>query len=159
MAYSRPLNDIRVGGEIDAKCTRCRRVTNHRIVAMVDGLVKRVICLTCDSQHTYHQPQDRKGPAAAQVRRVGRELKKTSAPQGGARVFALWMKGREELTAAGGQARPYRLQEGYQSGEAIDHPKFGLGFIQKIIPPGKMEVMFENEIKTLAMNTEPQTNQ
>ena len=152
MAYLRPLDDIRVGGEIDAKCTRCRRLTNHRIVAMVDGLVKRVICLTCHSQHNYHQPPGEKGPTAAQVRRVSKELKKTSAPQGGARVFAQWMKNREELASAGGQARVYRLQEGYQAGEAIDHPKFGLGFIQKIIPPGKMEVMFENDIKILAMN-------
>jgi hypothetical protein len=152
MAYSRPLNDIRVGGEIDAVCTRCRRDTNHRIVAMVDGRIKRVICLTCDSQHNYHQPPGQKGPASVQVRRVGKEMKKTSSPQGGPRVFALWMKSREELTNAGGRPRPYRLEEGYQSGEAIDHPKFGLGFIQKIIPPRKMEVMFENDVKTLAMN-------
>jgi len=154
MAYTRPLDDIRVGGEIDAVCTRCRRVTNHRIVAMVDGRIKRVICLTCDSQHNYHQPQGQKNPASVEVRRVGKELKKTSAPQGGPRVFAMWMKGREELAAGGGRPRPYRLQEGYQAGEAIEHPKFGLGFIQKIIPPRKMEVMFENDVKTLAMNAE-----
>jgi len=152
MAYSRPLDDIRVGGEIDAICTRCRRVTNHRIVALVDGLIKRVICLTCDSQHNYHQPPGQKKPVAAQVKRVGKEMKKTSAAQGGQRVFALWIKGREDLVAGGGQARPYKIQEGYQAGEAINHPKFGLGFIQQIIPPRKMKVMFENDVKTLAMN-------
>ena len=152
MAFSRPLDDIRVGGEIDAVCTRCRRITNHRIVAMVEGRIKRVICLTCDSQHNYHQPPGQKSQATLQVRRVGKEMKKTSAPQGGPRVFALWLKGREELSTGGGRPRPYRLQEGYQAGEAIDHPKFGLGFIQKIIPPRKMEVMFENDVKTLAMN-------
>ncbi|MDR2935255.1 MAG: hypothetical protein LBV70_05185 [Candidatus Adiutrix sp.] len=152
MAYSRPLDNIRVGGEIDAVCTRCRRDTNHRIVAMVDGRIKRVICLTCDSQHNYHQPPGQKNPAAVEVRRVGKALKKTLAPQGGPRVFAMWIKGREELAAGGLTPRPYRLEEGYQAGEAIEHPKFGLGFIQKIIPPRKMEVMFENDIKTLAMN-------
>ena len=150
MAYARPLDDIRVGGEIDAVCTRCRRVTNHRIVALVEGLIKRVICLTCDSQHNYHQPPDLKGPAAAQVRRISKDLKKTAAPQGGPRIFAQWARCREEL----GETRPqaYRLEETYQAGAAIAHSKFGLGFVQKVIPPGKMEVMFENDIKTLAMN-------
>ena len=151
MAYTRPLDDIRGGGEIDAGCTRCRLVTNHRIVAMVEGLVKRVICLTCDSQHNYHQPPGAKGPAAAQVRRVSRELKKTVAPQGGPRVFAKWISCRDEMGDSPPKA--YRFQESYQVGEAVAHPKFGLGFVQKIIPPSKMEVMFENDIKTLAMNT------
>ncbi len=152
MAYTRPLNDIRVGGEIDAVCTRCRMVTNHRIVAMVDGLIKRVICLTCDSQHNYHQPPGEKKPAAARVMRVAKDLKKTSAPAGGARVFAQWMANREEMNAAERVPVPYSFRETYGPGQPLDHPKFGLGFVQKIIPPNKMEVMFETEIKTLAMN-------
>jgi hypothetical protein len=36
--------------------------------------------------------------------------------------------------------------------EAIQHSKFGLGFVTKILSDQKMEVMFEKEIKTLAMN-------
>ena len=153
MAYTRPLDDIRVGGEIDAVCTRCRIVTNHRIVAMVDGLVKRVICLTCDSQHNYRQPPGEKRPIAAKVMRVAKEMKKTSAPTGGARVFAQWTQNREALNSSEIQPRPYSFKEIYKDGEAIEHSKFGLGFVQKIIPPNKMEVMFETEIKTLAMNS------
>jgi len=153
MAYTRPLNDIRAGGEIDAVCTRCRMVTNHRIVALVDGLVKRVICLTCDSQHNYHQPPGEKKQTAARVMRVSREMKKTSAPAGGgARVFAHWVRTRQEMKDAERTPTPYDFREVYEPGQPIDHPKFGLGFVQKIIPPNKMEVMFETDIKTLAMN-------
>jgi len=152
MAYTRPLDDIRVGGEIDAVCTRCRIITNHRIVAMVDGLVKRVICLTCDSQHNYRQPPGQKGPTSAKVVRVGREMKKTRALSGGARVFAQWMQNKEALAAIGEEPLPYSISHVYQPGQAINHAKFGLGFVQKIIPPNKMEVMFETEIKNLAMN-------
>ena len=153
MAYSRPLDDIRVGGEIDAVCTRCRMVTNHRIVAMLDGTVKRVICLTCDSQHNYHQPPGEKKRTETKVMRVSKEMKKTAAPAGGARVFAQWVKSGEELKETGGEARPYNLQAAFAEGEAIAHPKFGLGFVQKVIPPNKIEVMFETEVKTLAMNS------
>ncbi len=152
MEYKRPLSDIRVGGEIDAVCTRCRILTNHRIVAMVDGLVRRVICLTCQSQHNYRQPPGEKRPAAAKTVRVAKEMKKTSAPSGGARVFAQWMQSRDNLSASGEASRPYDFKEKYAPGQAICHAKFGLGFVQRIIPPNKMEVMFENEIKTLAMN-------
>ena len=150
MAYTRPLDDIRVGGEIDAVCTRCRILTNHRIVAMVNGMVKRVICLTCQSQHNYRQPPGEKKEAGARVMRVSKEMKKTSAPSGGARIFAQWVKSKEELNEA---PRPYKLQSAFETGEALEHPKFGLGFVQRVIPPNKIEVMFEAEIKTLAMNS------
>lgn len=153
MVYTRPLDDIRVGGEIDAVCTKCRMVTNHRIVAMVDGMVKRVICLTCDSQHNYRQPPgEKKRTEGSGVRRVSKEMKKTSAPSGGARVFAQWMQNKQALAASEGSTRPYNFKEIYEPGEAIEHGKFGLGFVQRVIPPNKMEVMFETEIKTLAMN-------
>ncbi|MDL2260070.1 hypothetical protein LJB99_04280 [Deltaproteobacteria bacterium OttesenSCG-928-K17] len=151
MAYTRPLDDIRVGGEIDAVCTRCRIMTNHRIVAMVDGLVKRVICLTCQSQHNYRQPPGEKRPQAAKVMRVSKEMKKTSAPDGG-RVFAQWMRKKQEMEAAELSPRAYGIAEKFEVDEALNHPKFGLGFVQRLIPPNKMEVMFETEIKTLVMN-------
>lgn len=151
MAYTRPLDDIRVGGEIDAVCTRCKILTNHRIVAMVDGTVKRVICLTCQSQHNYRQPPGEKKESGARVMRVSKEMKKTSAPAGGARVFALWIQSKEDLGETA--PRPYNIQAAFEAGEALSHPKFGLGFVQRVIPPNKIEVMFEMEIKTLAINS------
>ena len=152
MAYTRPLADIRVGGEIDAVCTRCRVITIHRIVAMVDGQVRRVICLSCDSQHNYHQPPGEKRQITEKVKRVAKEMKKTSAPSAGGRVFAMWMESKQALADSGASPRAYNLKALFEAGQALNHPKFGLGFVQKIIPPNKMEVMFDNEIKTLAMN-------
>lgn len=154
MAYTRPLADIRVGGEIDGMCTKCRRLTNHRIVAMVDGGVKRVICLTCDSQHNYRKASGEKRNGDSQVRRVSSALKKTSNPGGNGRIYAQWLSSSSELTSSGVPPLVYSFKETYEQGQALVHFKFGLGFVQKIIPPNKMEIMFENEIKTLAMNTE-----
>jgi hypothetical protein len=151
MAYTRPLDDIRVGGEIDAVCTRCKILTNHRIVAMVDGTVKRVICLTCQSQHNYRQPPGAKKESGARVMRVSKEMKKTTTPEGGARVFAQWVKSKEDLGEV--TPRPYNIAATFEAGEPLTHPKFGLGFVQKVIPPNKIEVMFETEIQTLAINS------
>jgi hypothetical protein len=110
-----------------------------------------VICLTCQSQHNYRQPPGEKKPGTAKVMRVSREMKKTTTPAGGARVFAQWVKNKEDLGET--EPRLYNFQAAFEAGEPLSHPKFGLGFVQKVIPPNKIEVMFEMEIKTLAINS------
>jgi hypothetical protein len=143
-----PREEIRVSSEIDGYCTKCRMITNHRVVAMVDGVVKRVICLTCDSQHNYRTPPGQKPLKTSKAKRVGKELKRArtaEAPQ----TFEKWIELKENLTD---EPRPYNMNESYTEGEAVSHGKFGLGFVMKEVPPRKMEVMFETEIKTLAMN-------
>lgn len=146
------FNEVRVGAEIDAKCTRCRLVTNHRVVAMVEGVVKRVICLTCHSQHNYHRPPGEKVPRAAKTIRVDRGQKKITSA-GGAKVFEKWTILKTALEESGLEPAPYRLDGDFSAGEPISHAKFGLGFVEKVIPPNKIEVMFDTEVKILAMRT------
>lgn len=142
------VEEIRVGAEVDAYCTKCRMVTNHRIVAMMDDVIKRVICLTCDGQHNYRQPPGEKKKTAS-ARRVAKDQKRsrTIAPK----TFKKWLD-LKEGGAVEEQARPYNMAETYSEGEAINHSKFGLGFIQKVMNGGKIEVMFEKEIKILVMD-------
>src|SRR5262245_28513441 len=59
---------ISAGSEIDAWCTSCRMTLNHRVVAMVEGVAKRVLCLTCNKQHNYRAPK-REGVAPARSER------------------------------------------------------------------------------------------
>ena len=47
---------LSAGDIIEARCTKCREVLNHRIVAMVEGKVVRVECNTCNGVHNYHAP-------------------------------------------------------------------------------------------------------
>ncbi|SFM90254.1 hypothetical protein [Thermodesulforhabdus norvegica] len=49
----------------------------------------------------------------------------------------------------------YRISDSYKEGDLIMHPIFGLGVVSKTITPRKMEVVFENDKKLLAMNVEP----
>lgn len=151
MAYSRPLDDIRVGGEIDAVCTRCKLLTGHRIVAMVEGGVKRVMCLSCQGEHNYRQPAGAKKEGPVKTMRIAKD-KKMSTSQEGLRVFDVWVEKKAALESSGTPAAPYSLKDLYSVGQALDHPKFGLGFVQKIIPPNKIEIMFQTELKVLAMN-------
>ena len=59
---------LSAGDIIESRCTKCREVLNHRIVAMVDGKVVRVECNTCNGVHNYYPPppeRDEKVPRAA----------------------------------------------------------------------------------------------
>lgn len=47
------MPEIRLGDIIDDHCTRCRRLTNHSIMAIVDGAPAKVQCRTCYHEHKY----------------------------------------------------------------------------------------------------------
>ena len=43
---------MRLGDVIDDDCSRCKRTTDHAIVAMAGSEVV-VVCRTCNSEHKY----------------------------------------------------------------------------------------------------------
>jgi hypothetical protein len=43
----------RLGDEIDDYCIKCRRLTNHVIVSLLDGKAAKVRCRSCYSDHDY----------------------------------------------------------------------------------------------------------
>ena len=44
---------MRLGDYIDDHCSRCKRTTDHSIVAMVGEEIVKVMCRTCSSEHKY----------------------------------------------------------------------------------------------------------
>lgn len=51
------LSELRLGDVIDDHCIKCRRVTNHSIVSLVDGKAAKVRCRTCYHDHDYRNEQ------------------------------------------------------------------------------------------------------
>ncbi len=47
---------------------------------------------------------------------------------------------------------PYDPTASYSEKQIVAHPAFGLGFVRKVIDKSKIEVVFEYEVKILAMN-------
>ena len=45
-----------VGDIIDARCTKCLKVTNHVVVAMIGATPAKVQCNTCSGLHRYRNP-------------------------------------------------------------------------------------------------------
>ena len=51
------MGEKRLGDVIDDHCIKCRRVTNHSIVSLVDGEAAKVRCRTCYHDHDYRHEQ------------------------------------------------------------------------------------------------------
>ncbi len=154
----------RVGGEIDSFCTKCKMDLNHRIVAMVGTDVRRVICLTCGSEHNYRKPavekeREREKRAAAQSlsrtsSSVASSSSKSSKSRAGATLRdagnprATW-----ERAIAGqpaGAFRSYAVKEAFEVGDLVRHSKFGDGVVARVLDSKKVEILFEDGARTMA---------
>ncbi len=127
---------LRVGGDIDAYCTRCKLVLGHTILAMVGTRAARVRCNTCDGEHNYRAAAAAKSKKGWQPTAV-REAKP---------VVTSW----EALIAAKdvSRARRYSSKERFVKDDLLDHPTFGVGLVQEV-RGDKINVCFKADTKTL----------
>lgn len=131
----------------------------HRVVAMVAALPKRVICLTCGSEHNYRAPASVTAAAKVTAAASGTAARKSSGARGGSpgagsrpsgsraasRAHAEW----EATVRSGRPFRDYRPTERYAVGELLKHPKFGDGHVVSLIGPNKLTIAFSSGERTL----------
>ena len=137
-----PIERLEPGSFVPAVCTRCKAALRHTVVALVDGVPKRVRCNTCGGEHVYHAPpsddQSEERPAA--------KPRPARAPKAGT-AEAAWT---EQLAAASkGSGRRYAATEFFKPGQVMDHPAFGPGIVQRLAGPGKILVLFRDGARTL----------
>ncbi|HEX9240875.1 MAG TPA: hypothetical protein VF875_00395 [Anaeromyxobacter sp.] len=130
---------IKVGGEVDAMCTRCELTLAHTVHAVVAGRPVKVECNTCHTVHRY------RGSAGA-----------SAAPRNGARATRparakAEVMGFDELLASRRTeaARAYSPKTTFAVDEVVDHPLFGRGFVSAVRDGGKVEVTFRSDVKLL----------
>ncbi len=51
------MRELRLGDIIDDFCVKCRRLTNHAIVSLMDNQAAKVRCRTCYGDHDYRHEQ------------------------------------------------------------------------------------------------------
>jgi hypothetical protein len=152
---SKPL---RAGGEVDAWCTKCKLVLNHRIIAMVGPIPARVECSTCNSHHNFRarSPAD-KAPAAGGTSRAAAGTKAAGprsarGPTKAQQVVLDRERSWEKAVSGKGvhDFRPYRVSEIFEEGDLIRHSKFGDGVVTRVIEGKKVEILFKDDARTLA---------
>jgi hypothetical protein len=122
----------KVGGEVDAFCSRCQLLLAHTVIAMVGAVPAKVECNTCHAVHAFRGGGTRPRAAHSASRRA--------APSASF----------EQLLAAhAGPPRRYAPSERFDTGDVVDHPSFGRGFVSAPKDIGKVEVTFRTGVKTL----------
>jgi hypothetical protein len=131
---------LKVGGDIDAWCTRCKMTLGHTILAIVSGRPARVRCNTCQGEHNY------RGRTAAPPRKGTWEPRETRERREAKPSVTSW-----EALLAGkdlSRARKYTAKEKYAAEDVIQHPSFGVGLVQEV-RGDKIQVAFKADVKTL----------
>jgi hypothetical protein len=150
---------LAVAGEIDAWCTKCKMDLNHRICAMHEGKPKRVLCLTCKTEHNYYKPKT--GPAAEKkvaaktgTKRATGTGRTTAAEREAAAAKAERIRVNTWERAIAGQPsnafRPFRITESFNEGDLVRHTKFGDGVVARVVDRMKVEILFQDGAKTMA---------
>jgi hypothetical protein len=148
---------LRVAGEVDSWCTRCRLALNHRIVSMKSGKPHQVECLTCRTQHLWrpNPPGDR--PTASEAgddqRTTTSATRATHSGKAPRVTHAMRHEQQWEKAIAGrgvSEFKTYNVGASFHEGDLLRHRKFGEGVVTRIIDAHKVEVLFRDEAKTLA---------
>ena len=131
---------LSAGSTIETRCNPCNGVLNHTIVAMVAEKIVRVECSTCHGVHAYHPA---KTPAAQKKAAVPRKTK--TDPMAVAR--SEWAELRPSMDLE--KAIPYDMNRVFRLKNLLFHPNFGLGIVQLVLPPNKIDVLFQDGKKLL----------
>ncbi len=122
------------------QCTRCKLPLTHMVVLHNrEGIVERVQCRTCGSEHKYHPEKKKAARKPAKKTRAAAKSRKPDV----ARVF-------ERLVEKFQDREPviYNMQGSYRVNDVIDHKTFGKGFVTEV-SYRKMEVAFSDASRML----------
>jgi hypothetical protein len=132
------------GQELDAPCGRCKGETRHRILSITDGVPEKLICIACNSVHKFRAERHAPSPSIRTSRPT--VAARNAAPRAAASPSRFQELMVEEQ--AGTRAVAYSVGQRWEEGMWMDHPKFGLGKVQKRLGR-KVDVLFRDGLKTL----------
>ena len=131
------------GHDIDTYCSRCKLDLAHVIIALSAGQPVRVLCKTCNSEHAFRKP---KRKTTGVTKRAASKKSTTSSPQGplSTEAYHQMLSGRDLS-----RSRRYTIKETFEVDDVVDHKKFGIGLVTKMLGDQKIEVTFREGVKIL----------
>ena len=126
---------LSAGDPIAIRCPKCRKNTDHTIATMAGERPADVQCNTCNRRHKYRPPAGTAKPS------VNRTINEKAAER------KEWQTLRPNMNSA--EATDYSMTAAYKARALINHPVFGLGLVQRIVGPQKVQVLFEDGKKTM----------
>lgn len=129
-----------VAQSITAPCTKCKMELSHIVIChTMEGIVARVKCRTCGSEHKYH-PEKKKTPrkTARVTGRTTASRKVPAAPD--FEQFSEKLRNREPV--------PYSLSGSFKVDDVINHATYGMGLVTKVSRQ-RVGVLFFDGLRTL----------
>jgi hypothetical protein len=131
-----------VAQNVITMCTKCEMELNHVVVAHdTRGIVERVKCHTCGSEHKYRPDKKRVTKKTSKKSISIQDVDLTKTFEKLAKKF----KGKKPL--------PYSMSGSFKNDDVIDHKTFGMGIVISA-SYDKMEVAFSDEPRILVFNRE-----
>jgi len=118
----------------------------------VDGVVNRVKCKTCGAEHKYRGTTPGVKKAAA-VRSPGaaRVKKPVTAKEPVNNAPLQWdLKSRNMPPET--IIRDYSINDTYKVNQVINHPTFGIGFVEKVASDKSVFILFHDAVRLMGMN-------
>ncbi|XXF81358.1 hypothetical protein P2318_16825 [Myxococcaceae bacterium GXIMD 01537] len=138
----------KVGGEVDAYCTRCKMNLAHTILAMVGTKIARVRCNTCGGDHAFRSAPGTTDRAPTPSARSS-SPRASSSSRSSERAEKVVISFEEQLAGKDlANAPKYSPKDTYKVDQVLQHPTFGLGLV-RVVRGDKVEVAFKSETKTL----------
>ena len=134
---------LKPGDSVDSWCGKCKLILAHTIEALVDDTPARVTCNTCRAQHKYRPYKPGEAPSTLRKRKAaaagGPQTRKARASK-----YEKLLDG-QDLS----KAKRYSPSGSYELGDVVEHTTFGVGVTTTVKAGSKIEVIFENGVKTL----------
>jgi hypothetical protein len=138
---------LEVGQDIEAYCKKCKTNKTHTIAAIEKRSARKVVCQACNDEHIYVKP---KNPADAATKKKKAASKSSTRRSSKKTIEDEWNELVTSLESS--KALDYNMSSDYSENCLIKHPTFGLGVVTKRVNSYRAEILFENEIKLMAIN-------
>ena len=133
-----------VARNISLPCKKCGIDRFHVVLAHASATSAKVKCEVCGAKSTY-KLKVAKAAKTSTTKSGAKRVAKTKAPD----HAAIW----NELSSQIGTDHvvPYNMKSKYGLASAINHPKFGIGFVTNITPE-RIDVAFADGGRALVHN-------
>lgn len=138
---------IQAGSSVESTCRKCKTVTDHHVVVMIDDKIGKVQCKVCNGKHAYRPPKEEPKPKTPRAKKAAAAKKPAAPKKLSPEVVAHWEKMVEATSPE--QILPYAMTGSFQAGDVINHATFGVGYVQQFIKPNMIEVLFQDSVKML----------
>ena len=142
------MAELSVGKEVLSNCSKCKLILAHIIVTMKDTkTADKVQCKTCKATHSFKDPSAKKTKTSVdKVIKSAKAKSRSGGRKSTETVAELWNKAIGKNST---DSKTYTIKGSFITGDIIDHPTFGQGVVEKLIDNNKIEVLFQDDYRTL----------